>query len=157
MMTNEIKNEEEKISLWSQIKEDFSVPKLNDPAFNSNLEIFFNYPGVWAIINHRVAHILYKKGFEKLSRAISGISSFFTKTDIHPAASIGRRVFLDHAIGVVIGSTSIIEDDVLIAAGSTVTGDVKKGELYLTRAKAKTIDGYFYKHFDKAKKVKEEK
>ena len=81
-MTNEIKNEEEKISLWSQIKEDFSVPKLNDPAFNSNFEIFFNYPGVWAIINHRIANRLYKKGFEKLSRAIFGISFFFIKIDI---------------------------------------------------------------------------
>ena len=92
-MTNEIKNEEEKISLWSQIKEDFSVPKLNDPAFNSNFEIFFNYPGVWAIINHRIANRLYKKGFEKLSRAISGISSFFTKTDIHPAAQCWKNGF----------------------------------------------------------------
>lgn len=133
MMMNEIKNEEEKISLWSQIKEDFSVPKLNDPAFNSNFEIFFNYPGVWAIINHRVAHILYKKGFEKLSRAISGISSFFTKTDIHPAATIGRRVFLDHAIGVVIGSTSIIEDDVLIYQGVTLGGvSLNKGKRHPT-------------------------
>ena len=75
MMTNEIKKKK-KISLWSQIKEDFSVPKLNDPAFNSNFEIFFNYPGVWAIINHRVAHILYKKVLKNFQRAISGISSF---------------------------------------------------------------------------------
>ena len=140
-MTNEIKNEEEKISLWSQIKEDFSVPKLNDPAFNSSFEIFFNYPGVWAIINHRIANRLYKKGFEKLSRAISGISSFFTKTDIHPAAQIGRRVFLDHAIGVVIGSTSIIEDDVLIYQGVTLGGvSLDKGKRHPT-VKSNTVIG----------------
>ncbi|RXI25528.1 serine O-acetyltransferase [Aliarcobacter trophiarum LMG 25534] len=125
--------EQEKISLWQQIKEDFSVPKLNDPAFDSNFDIFFNYPGVWAIINYRVANRLYNKGFEKLSRAISGISSFFTKTDIHPAAKIGRRVFLDHAIGVVIGSTSIIEDDVLIYQGVTLGGvSLNKGKRHPT-------------------------
>ena len=76
-------NDEKKLSLWQTIKEDFSVPKLNDPVLDSNFELFFNYPGVWAIINHRVANKLYYKGFKKIARAISGISSFFTKTDIH--------------------------------------------------------------------------
>lgn len=116
-------NEEKKtLSLWELIKEDFQVPKLNDPVLDSNFELFFNYPGVWAIINYRVANKLYYKGFKKLARAIAGISSFLTKTDIHPAATIGRRVFIDHAIGVVIGATTIIEDDVLIYQGVTLGG-----------------------------------
>jgi serine O-acetyltransferase len=126
-------NDEKKLSLWQTIKEDFSVPKLNDPVLDSNFELFFNYPGVWAIINHRVANKLYYKGFKKIARAISGISSFFTKTDIHPAATIGRRVFIDHAIGVVIGATAIIEDDVLIYQGVTLGGvSLNKGKRHPT-------------------------
>lgn len=126
-------NDEKKLSLWQTIKEDFSVPKLNDPVLDSNFELFFNYPGVWAIINHRVANKLYYKGFKKIARAISGISSFFTKTDIHPAATIGRRVFIDHAIGVVIGATAIVEDDVLIYQGVTLGGvSLNKGKRHPT-------------------------
>ncbi|QKF73565.1 serine O-acetyltransferase [Aliarcobacter faecis] len=135
MMSDEQKIEEQKetLSLWQIIKEDFSVPKLNDPVLDSNFELFFNYPGVWAIINHRVANKLYNKGFKKLSRAIAGISSFFTKTDIHPAATIGRRVFIDHAIGVVIGATAIVEDDVLIYQGVTLGGvSLNKGKRHPT-------------------------
>lgn len=126
-------NDGKKLSLWQTIKEDFSVPRLNDPVLDSNFELFFNYPGVWAIINHRVANKLYYKGFKKFARAISGISSFFTKTDIHPAATIGRRVFIDHAIGVVIGATAIIEDDVLIYQGVTLGGvSLNKGKRHPT-------------------------
>ncbi len=134
MMMNEeeIKNGE-KLSLWQQIKEDFSVPKLNDPVLESNFEIFFNYPGVWAIINHRIANRLYYKGFKKLARVLTGICSICTKTDIHPAATIGRRVFIDHAIGVVIGSTAIVEDDVLIYQGVTLGGvSLNKGKRHPT-------------------------
>lgn len=131
-MNNEI-NETEKISLWKQIKEDFSVPKLNDPALDSTIELFFNYPGVWAIANHRIANRLYNKGWKKLARALVGISSLFTKTDIHPAATIGRRVFIDHAIGVVIGATAIVEDDVLIYQGVTLGGvSLDKGKRHPT-------------------------
>lgn len=129
----DIKKEKESISLWAQIKEDFSVPKLNDPALDSNFELFFNYPGVWAIINHRISNRLYKKGWKKLSRALVGIGSLFTKTDIHPAATIGRRVFIDHAIGVVIGATAIVEDDVLIYQGVTLGGtSLDKGKRHPT-------------------------
>lgn len=113
---------EKELTLWQLIKEDFRVPKLNDPVLDSNFELFFNYPGVWAIINYRVANRLYYKGFKKLARFISGLSTFLTKTDIHPACTIGRRVFIDHAIGVVIGATAIIEDDVLIYQGVTLGG-----------------------------------
>ena len=134
-------NKEGKLSLWQQIKEDFSVPKLNDPALDSSFELFFNYPGVWAIINHRIAHKLYTKGWKKLSRAIVGIGSLFTKTDIHPAATIGRRVFIDHAIGVVIGATAIVEDDVLIYQGVTLGGvSLNKGKRHPT-VKSNTVIG----------------
>jgi len=110
------------LSLWEQIKEDFSQPILHDPAYNSKVELFFNYPGVWALANYRIAHRLHGKGFRRLSRAIMGISQIITNIDIHPACSIGRRVFLDHAFGVVIGETAIVGDDVLIYQGVTLGG-----------------------------------
>ena len=128
-----ILNEQKKISLWKQIKEDFSVPKQNDPALNSNFELFFNYPGVWAIVNHRIANRLYNKGWTKTARALVGLGSLLTKTDIHPAATIGRRVFIDHAIGVVIGATTVIEEDVLIYQGVTLGGvSLDKGKRHPT-------------------------
>ena len=137
----EQEKEQEKISFWAQIKEDFCVPRNNDPALDNNLELFFNYPGVWAIINHRVANKLYYKGWKKLSRVINGISSFLTKTDIHPACTIGRRVFIDHAIGVVIGATAIVEDDVLIYQGVTLGGvSLDKGKRHPT-VKSNTVIG----------------
>ncbi|QKE28489.1 serine O-acetyltransferase [Arcobacter acticola] len=137
----ELEKEQEKISFWAQIKEDFCVPRNNDPALDNNLELFFNYPGVWAIINHRIANKLYYKGWKKLSRVINGISSFLTKTDIHPACTIGRRVFIDHAIGVVIGATAIVEDDVLIYQGVTLGGvSLDKGKRHPT-VKSNTVIG----------------
>src|SRR5574344_1201480 len=132
-MTMNDEEKKEQLTLWQIIKEDFSVPKLNDPVLDSNFELFFNYPGVWAIINHRIANKLYYKGFKKFARVVAGISSFFTKTDIHPAATIGRRVFIDHAIGVVIGATAIVEDDVLIYQGVTLGGvSLNKGKRHPT-------------------------
>jgi serine O-acetyltransferase len=110
------------ISLWELIKEDFSIPKQNDPALHSQLELIFNYPGVWAIVNYRIANRLYKKGFKRFARIISGFSQLLTNTDIHPCATIGRRVFIDHGFGVVIGETTIIENDVLIYQGVTLGG-----------------------------------
>ncbi len=110
------------ISLWKQIKEDFNQPIKNDPALSSKFELFFNYPGVWALINYRIANKLYLKGFKLLARAIMGITQIITNIDIHPEAKIGRRVFLDHAFGIVIGQTAIIEDDVLLYQGVTLGG-----------------------------------
>ena len=110
------------MTLWSLIKEDFSLPKKNDPALQSQLELVFNYPGVWAIVNYRVSNSLYTNGYKKIARLISGLSQLLTNTDIHPAATIGRRVFIDHGFGVVIGETTIFEDDVLIYQGVTLGG-----------------------------------
>lgn len=121
------------LGLFSQIKEDFNVPKNNDPALESNFEVIFNYPGVWAIIHYRIANRLYLKGFKILSRIYSDISQFLTNIDIHPAATIGRRVFIDHGIGVVIGETTIVEDDVLIYQGVTLGGvSLNKGKRHPT-------------------------
>lgn len=110
------------MEFFSIIKEDFLQPKKQDPAFNSHIELFFNYPGVWAVINYRFAHFFYTKNFKRLARVISGISQFLTGVDLHPEAKLGRRVFIDHANGVVIGQTAIVEDDVLIYQGVTLGG-----------------------------------
>lgn len=108
-------------SLWQLIKEDFSVVRLRDPALESRIELFF-YPGVIALVHYRVAHWLYVRGFRRLARVLMGITGFITNVDIHPEAKIGRRVFIDHAIGVVIGQTSIIGDDVTIYQGVSLGG-----------------------------------
>ncbi|EAI0339827.1 serine O-acetyltransferase [Campylobacter coli] len=110
------------------IKEDFSQPKVQDPAYNSCVELFFNYPGVWAVVNYRFAHFFYTKNFKRTARIISGISQFLTGVDLHPGATLGRRIFIDHANGVVIGQTAVIEDDVLIYQGVTLGGtSLEKG------------------------------
>ncbi len=111
-----------KSSIFTMIKEDLSTPWKNDPAIVSRFELFVNYPGVWALINYRVAHKLYNSKFKLLSRVIMGITQIITNVDIHPRCSIGRGVFIDHGFGVVIGETAIIEDNVLIYQGVTIGG-----------------------------------
>ncbi len=110
------------MGLFSEIKEDFYNVYKNDPAIHSRLELFFNYPGVWAIAWYRLANRLYKRNFKRTARIIMGLNQIVTNIDIHPAATIGRHVFIDHGTGVVIGETSIIEDDVLIYQGVTLGG-----------------------------------
>jgi len=110
------------LGLFSEIAEDFSNVYKNDPAISSRIELFFNYPGVWAIFWYRISHRLYRSGFRALARVIMGLNQIVTNIDIHPGATIGRRVFIDHGFGVVIGQTTVIEDDVLIYQGVTLGG-----------------------------------
>jgi len=121
------------MNLWAQIKEDFRVVVERDPAIASKFELFFNYPGLWAIFWHRIAHRLYIGGFRVLARVIMGLSQILTNIDIHPAAKLGRRVFIDHGIGVVIGETAVIGDDVTIYQGVTLGGvNLAKGKRHPT-------------------------
>jgi len=110
------------LGLYAEIKEDFSNAYKNDPALNSKIDFLFNYPGVWAVAWYRVAHRLYNSNFKRLARIIMGLNQIITNIDIHPAAKIGKRLFIDHGVGVVIGETTIIEDDVLIYQGVTLGG-----------------------------------
>ncbi len=110
------------MGLYADIKEDFSNAYMNDPALNSKLDFLFNYPGVWAIAWHRFGHRLHNANWKRFARIIMGLTQIFTHIDIHPAAKIGRRVFIDHGTGVVIGETAIIEDDVVIYQGVTLGG-----------------------------------
>jgi len=110
------------LGLFSEIAEDFSNVYKNDPAISSRIELFFNYPGVWAIFWYRISNRLYRSGFRSIARVIMGLNQIITNIDIHPGATIGRRVFIDHGFGVVIGQTTVIEDDVLIYQGVTLGG-----------------------------------
>ena len=128
------------MGLFSEIREDFANAYKNDPALNSKMDFLFNYPGVWAIAWYRVAHRLYKANFKRLARIVMGFSQLLTNTDIHPAAKIGKRVFIDHGIGVVIGETTIIEDDVLIYQGVTLGGvSLNQGKRHPTIRKGVVI------------------
>jgi len=110
------------LTLFSKIKEDFLNVKRNDPALHSNFELLFNYPGLWAIFFYRISHALYQKGLRFIPRFISAVGQFLTTVDIHPAAKLGNRVFIDHAVGVVIGETAEIGNDVLIYQQVTLGG-----------------------------------
>ena len=110
------------MNLWQMIREDFRTVQRNDPALHNTFELFFNYPGVWALFFYRISHALYIRGWRFLPRLISAVGQFLTTVDIHPGAQIGRRVFIDHATGVVIGETAIVGDNVLIYQQVTLGG-----------------------------------
>lgn len=110
------------MNLFSLIREDFAAVKRNDPAIKSSIELFFNYPGLMAITHYRVAHKLYCKNFRIFARILMGFTQFLSGIDIHPACKIGRRIFIDHGSGVVIGETAILGDDITIYQGVTLGG-----------------------------------
>lgn len=97
-----------------------------DPAARNWLEVLFCYPGLQAIVLHRLAHRLYKTQMPFIPRFISHLSRFFTGIEIHPGATIGKGVFIDHGMGVVIGETAIIGDNALIYQGATLGGTGKQ-------------------------------
>lgn len=108
-----------------RIKNDIKAIKERDPAATSMLEILLCYPGFHAVLSHRVAHFFYKNGLRLLGRFISQLSRFFTGIEIHPAAKIGEGLFIDHGMGVVIGETAEIGDNVTIYQGATLGGTGK--------------------------------
>ena len=108
--------------MFERIREDIEMVKLRDPAARSKTEIFFTYPGLHAIWHFIIAHWFWVRNHFLTARFISGISRFFTGIEIHPGATIGRRVFIDHGMGVVIGETAEVGDDVLIYQGVVLGG-----------------------------------
>lgn len=108
--------------MFSRIKEDISVVFDRDPAARHTLEIITTYPGVHAIIMHRISHALSNKGFKWLARILSNVARLFTGIEIHPGAKIGRRFFIDHGMGIVIGETAEIGDDCSLYHGVTLGG-----------------------------------
>ena len=112
--------------IYSVIKEDIQTIYDKDPAAENILEVIFCYPGLHALILHRIAHKLNYWKIPLLPRMLSNFSRFLTGIEIHPNARIGRRFFIDHGMGVVIGATTIIGDDVLLYQGVTLGGTGKE-------------------------------
>jgi len=110
------------MNIFTLIKEDISTVFQKDPAAKSLLEVLFCYPGLHALWGHRISHFLWKHKLYFIARVLSHISRFFTGIEIHPGATIGRRFFIDHGMGVVIGETSEIGNDVLLYKGVVLGG-----------------------------------
>ncbi|MED1438070.1 MULTISPECIES: serine O-acetyltransferase [Aeribacillus] len=120
-------------NMWKILKEDVEVVFDQDPAARSYLEVILTYSGLHAIWAHRLAHAFYKRKLYFIARVISQISRFFTGIEIHPGAKIGRRFFIDHGMGVVIGETCEIGDNVTVYQGVTLGGTGKeKGKRHPT-------------------------
>ncbi len=137
-----------------RILEDIDTAKAKDPAARNRLEIALTYPGVHAVWGHRISHFLWRINLKLIARIHSNLIRSATGIEIHPAAKIGRRFFIDHGMGVVIGATAVVGDDVMIyhdvtlgargigsgkrhptignnvviGAGARVLGDIKVGE-----------------------------
>ncbi len=114
--------------MFDTLREDVKTVMARDPAARSKLEVVFCYPGLHALWFHRVAHFLWRHRFHFLARFISHVSRFLTGIEIHPGAKIGRRFFIDHGAGVVIGETAEIGDDVLMYQGAVLGGTSSKKE-----------------------------
>lgn len=108
--------------MFTRISEDINSVFERDPAARNKWEVFFNYPGLHSVWLHRISHKFWEWEFKLLARFISNLSRFVTGIEIHPAATLGRRVFIDHGMGVVIGETAIIGDDVTLYHGVTLGG-----------------------------------
>jgi serine O-acetyltransferase len=108
--------------MFKQLREDIQAVFERDPAARNTLEVVLTYPGIHALILHRVAHQLWQHELKGSARVLATFSRFLTGVEIHPAAKIGRRLFIDHGMGVVIGETAEIGDDVTLYHGVTLGG-----------------------------------
>lgn len=108
--------------MFDRLRSEIRAIKQNDPAARSTIEIFLCYPGFYALLFHRLSHYLWNHSFKLFARFISTISRFLTGIEIHPGAQFGKRVFIDHGMGIVVGETTIVGDDVLIYQGVVLGG-----------------------------------
>lgn len=111
---------------FKQLKEDIQIILEKDPAAKSAFEVWMTYPGLKAIRRHRRAHWFYKRGWTTMARILSDRGRSKTGIEIHPGAELGRRFFIDHGMGIVIGETAIVGDDVTIYHGVTLGGTGKE-------------------------------
>lgn len=116
------------------LREDLEAARTRDPAARSALEVALGYPGVHAVWSHRIAHRMWREpGLRLAARLLSQLTRFATGVEIHPAAQIGRRLFIDHGMGVVVGETAMVGDDVVLFHGSTLGGtSMKHGKRHPT-------------------------
>ncbi|MFZ2449186.1 MAG: serine O-acetyltransferase [Methylovulum miyakonense] len=119
--------------MFTRLKEDVACVFARDPAAQTWFEVITTYPGVHAVIIHRLSHWCWQAGFRWLARFIAYVSRWWTGIEIHPGAEIGRRFFIDHGMGVVIGETAVIGDDCTLYHGVTLGGTTwKKGKRHPT-------------------------
>jgi serine O-acetyltransferase len=114
--------------MFERLREDIRTVQQRDPAARSTLEVLLCYPGVHALALHRIAHRLWHAGFTTAARALSHVTRFLTGIEIHPAARLGRFLFIDHGMGVVIGETAEVGDNVTLLQGVTLGGTSDKRE-----------------------------
>ena len=110
------------IRLFASLREHVQTIRREDPAAKNALEVLLCYPGLHAVLFHRISHPLYQRRWYVLARLVSQFARFLTGIEIHPGAQIGRRLFIDHGMGVVIGETAEVGDDVLLYQGVTLGG-----------------------------------
>jgi serine O-acetyltransferase len=121
--------------MFDKLREDIRVVFDRDPAARSTLEILTAYPGLHAVMIHRLSHWLWEAGAKLLARLLSHLGRWLTGIEIHPGARIGRRFFIDHGMGVVIGETAVIGDDCTLYHGVTLGGTTwQKGKRHPTLA-----------------------
>lgn len=121
------------LMFFKKIRYDINAVLERDPAARSAIEVLLLYPGIKAVIFHRVAHFFYKHNFKFIARMISQFARFWTGIEIHPGATIGCGLFIDHGMGVIIGETTVIGDDCTIYQGVTLGGTGKeKGKRHPT-------------------------
>ncbi|HVL00405.1 MAG TPA: serine O-acetyltransferase [Dongiaceae bacterium] len=119
--------------MFERVREDIQSVFHRDPAARTSLEVLLNYPGLHAVFFHRLSHRLWNMGFKLLARCVSSFARWMTGIEIHPGATIGRRFFIDHGMGVVIGETAEVGDDVTLYHGVTLGGTTwNKGKRHPT-------------------------
>ena len=137
--------------MFKRIKEDISVVFERDPAARSTWEVLLCYPGLHAIWLHRISHWFYKRDFILLPRMISNLGRFLTGIEIHPGATIGKGLFIDHGTGIVIGETAEVGDNVTLYQGVTLGGTGKEkgkrhptiGDNVVVASGAKVLGSFF--------------
>lgn len=119
--------------MFERLREDVACVFDRDPAARNALEIITTYPGLHAVLMHRLTHALWRRNFKWLARVLSNVARLFTGIEIHPGARIGRRFFIDHGMGVVIGETAVVGDDCTLYHGVTLGGTTwQKGKRHPT-------------------------
>jgi len=121
------------VGIFSRVREDLDAVMKRDPAARNRFEVFISYPGVHALWAHHLENWLWRKNFKLIARLLANHTRHKTGIEIHPGATIGRRVVIDHGMGVVIGETAIVGDDVIIFHGVTLGGrTAEKGKRHPT-------------------------
>ena len=113
------------MALFGRIRDDIRSVMERDPAARTRLEVLLCYPGLWAVWFHHISHWLWRHKLRLAARVLSQVARFHTGVDIHPGALLGQRLFIDHAMGVVIGETAIVGSDVTLYQGVTLGGTGK--------------------------------